>query len=167
MPAFFFRPYLLKRGLWGVALLAFAGAAAAQDVSPDLYTMCAFYPQGAPCAALYQRALKESAPPASAVRQAFEGYARYLTGSGGGLSDADKAWLTANGILIPVDLNSANQGGLHNVINDPALLAKPEERLRAVNNFIGRARQAELYCHFNGCGAPISDRAAEAAGEVG
>jgi hypothetical protein len=86
------------------------------------------------------------------VKQAFESYARYLSGAGAaGLTEQDRAFLAANGMQIPDDLNAANQAGLHNVINDPALAADAQTRLRAVNNFIGRARQAELYCHFNAC----------------
>jgi hypothetical protein len=133
----------------------FAGAAEAQ--SADVYTMCAFYPQGEPCAALYQQVLKNSEPPpAFAVKQAFEGYARYLETSSGapaqGLTDQDRQYLAANSMAVPDDLNAANQAGLHNVINDAALTGDAKQR--AVSNFIGRARQAELYCHFNSCGTP-------------
>jgi hypothetical protein len=130
-----------------MAGVAFAQSQALSD--PGQYTLCAFYPQAAPCAALYQQSLTDTAPPAAAVRDAFQGYARYLEPAGGALSDQDRQYLIANGVRIPDDLNAANLAGLHNVIGDNQ--ADPEARLRAVNNFIGRARQAELYCHFNSC----------------
>lgn len=139
-----------------LALLPVPGAAFAQSAQPavDVYTLCSFYPQGAPCAALYRQAQNDTSPAALSVRRAFEGYARYLGNAGAaGLTAQDRDYLTANGVPVPDDLSPANQTGLHNVINDPALAANAAERWRAVNNFIGRARQAELYCHFNSCGA--------------
>jgi hypothetical protein len=145
--------------LVSAGLLMVAGVAGAQTPAQppmpstaELYTLCAFYPQAAPCGALYRQSLRETTPPAQAVKQAFEGYARYLTPADSpGLTGQDRQYLTANGVQIPADLNAANQAGLHNVIGDPALQADAQARLRAVNNFIGRARQAELYCHFNAC----------------
>jgi hypothetical protein len=149
--------------LLGLVLAGGAGAqSAGGTVAPETYTLCAFYPQGAPCAALYQQVLKNSGPPpALAVKQAFEGYARYLQMPSGapspGLTDLDRQYLAAAGMAVPEDLNTANRAGLHNVINDPALAG--EVKQRAVSNFIGRARQAELYCHFNGgCGTMQTDK---------
>jgi hypothetical protein len=145
-------PRLLSWSL--AALLAWPESSLGQGTNPgtaDVYTLCAFYPQAAPCAALYQQVLTESAPPALAVKQAFEGYARYLGQRETGLTDQDRQYLTANGLRIPDDLDAADKTGLHNVINDPALAADADARQRAVNNFIGRARQAELFCHFNVC----------------
>ncbi len=146
---------MIRLGLLIAGLLAMAGAGHAQVPAADLYTLCAFYPQAAPCAALYQQVMRdtgETNPAAISVKQAFEGYGRYLSSAAtSGLSQQDRDYLIANNVRIPDDLNAANKTGLHNVINDPALQADAEARLRAVNNFIGRARQAELYCHFNSC----------------
>jgi hypothetical protein len=149
---------LLAAGLLLTGLLEIGAAAAAQEPAPapELYTLCAFYPQGQPCAALYQQVMGDKvSPAATSVRQAVEGYGRYLSsgaaGAASGLSRQDRDYLIDNNVRIPDDLNAANQAGLHNVINDPALQADAGARERAVNNFIGRARQAELYCHFNTC----------------
>ena len=134
-----------------LALLAAPPPAEAQPAA-ELYTLCSFYPQGAPCEAVYQEALKDqSAPPARSVRDAFNYYARYLKPPAQ-FTDADRAWLTDNQITLP-DLSEANLGGLHNVINDPALAGDSAARRNAANNFISRALEAELYCGFNSCSA--------------
>ena len=55
-----------------------------------------------------------------------------------------------NQIELPLDLNAQDLGGLHNVINDPAL-KDGDAKVIAVQNFLSRAVQAELYCGLNGC----------------
>lgn len=123
----------------------------AQDVSvPDPDTACYFYPQGPGCEQVYQRALKDAGPVAISVRDAFEKYARYLRDQRGGLTEEDRHFLKENDITLPFELNGANQAGLHNVINDPAL-RNPVMRRSAVTRFIGHAVQAELYCGTTGC----------------
>jgi hypothetical protein len=114
----------------------------------DLYLLCGFYPKPGACEKVYQRALKDTSIAAQAVRAEYLGYARYLTGRGS-LTDADRQYLKDNGIWLPADLTGANQAGLHNVINDLSL--DPASRRIAVNNFLSRAVQAELYCRFNSC----------------
>jgi hypothetical protein len=126
-----------------------AGPSAAQtQPAADLYMLCAFYPKPGTCEAVYQKALKDNSITAEAVRAEYTGYARYLNGSSP-LTDADRQYLRETGILVPNDLSPANQAGLHNVINDPALTA--DARRAAVNNFLSRAVEAELYCGFNNC----------------
>jgi len=110
--------------------------------------VCAFYPKPGTCESVYRKAMRESAISAQAVRAEYTGYARYLTGSEI-LTDADRQYLRESGIAVPNDLNPINQGGLHNVINDQTLTAK--EKPAAINNFLSRAVQAELYCRFNSC----------------
>ena len=127
-------------------------AAAAQD----LYLLCAFYPKPGTCEEVYRRAMRDGGIGAEAVRAEYEGYVRYLGGNTS-LTDTDREYLRQNGIRVPDDLAPADQAGLHNVINDPALDAGA--RALAVNNFLGRAIQAGLYCSFNSCGE-------RAAGEV-
>jgi hypothetical protein len=151
-------------GVWGLkvftaifAVLALNGgpssrALAQGTVTTDPYTLCSFYPQGAPCEAVYQQALKnDSLPAARSVRDAFNFYARYLK-TPGALTDQDRAWLQSSGIRLPADLTEANLGGLHNVINDPALANDGAARSNAVNNFISRAVEAEIFCGLNKCG---------------
>lgn len=114
----------------------------------DLYLLCAFYPKQGTCEPVYQHALKDNSIAAEAVRAEYAGYARYLNGSAP-LTDADREYLNKTGIRVPNDLSAANQTGLHNVINDAALSA--DARRAAVNNFLSRAVEAELYCGFNSC----------------
>jgi hypothetical protein len=115
----------------------------------DLYLLCGFYPRPGTCEKVYQRAMKDPSIAAEAVRAEYLGYARYLRG-GASLTDADRQYLKENGMWLPGDLTAANQAGLHNVINDPGL--NPASRRIAVNNFLSRAVEAELYCRFNNCG---------------
>ena len=114
----------------------------------ELYMLCAFYPKPGTCEPVYQQALKDNSISAKSVRAEYTGYARYLNGSSP-LTDADRQYLKEAEILMPNDLSAANQAGLHNVINDPALTA--DARRAAVNNCLGRAVEAELYCEFNNC----------------
>lgn len=123
----------------------------------DLYMLCAFYPKPGTCEAVYQRALKDNSITAEAVRAEYTGYARYLNGSSP-LTDEDRQYLKQTGILVPRDLSAANQAGLHNVINDAALT--DDARRAAVNNFLSRAVEAELYCGFNSCEVDTSQTAA-------
>ena len=116
----------------------------------DLYMVCAFYPKPGTCETVYQRAMKDTSITAQAVRAEYTAYARYLNGTGS-LTDADRQYLKDNGILVPTDLSAVNQTGLHYVINDPSLT--PDLKRGAVNNFLSRAVQAELYCGFNDCKA--------------
>jgi hypothetical protein len=132
----------------GLAALAW-GSAAAQS---DLYTLCAFYPQGTPCEGVYRQSLTDTAPPAQAVQQAWLGYARYLKNAAPGLTDQDREFLRQNAIQLPADLSAADLGGLHNVIADPGLKTADDKR-QAVNNFINRALEAEIYCGFHNCKA--------------
>jgi hypothetical protein len=129
------------------AVTASASTAQTQPAA-DLYMLCAFYPKPGTCEAVYQKALKDNSITAEAVRAEYTGYARYLNGSSP-LTDADRQYLKETGILVPGDLSPANQAGLHNVINDAQLSA--DARRAAVNNFLSRAVEAELYCGFNSC----------------
>jgi hypothetical protein len=124
--------------------LSFSTSASAQD----LYLLCAFYPKPGVCESVYRKAMRDSDITAEAVKAEYLGYARYLGGNGR-LNDADRQYLKDNGIQVPQDLTAANQAGLHNVIGDPTLTA--DEKRAAVNNFLGRAVEAELYCSFNTC----------------
>jgi len=131
------------------AVTSAAGSSAASGRSlADLYMLCAFYPKPGTCEAVYQRAMKDNRISAEAVRAEYTGYARYLKGSAP-LTEADRKYLQDTGIRAPNDLSTANQDGLHNVINDPGLTA--DQRRAAVNNFLSRAVEAELYCRFNSC----------------
>jgi hypothetical protein len=137
-----------------IAVTSSASSSAAQaQRAEDLYMLCAFYPKRGTCEPVYQRALKDSSITAEAVRAEYTGYARYLNGSSP-LTDQDRQYLKDTGILVPSDLSVVNQAGLHNVINDPALTANA--RRAAVNNFLNRAVEAELYCGFNSCEAETS-----------
>jgi hypothetical protein len=120
-------------------------AASAQD----LYPVCAFYPKPGTSEEVYRQAMRDNSISAEAVRAEYTGYARYLYGAAA-LTEADRQFLRNNGIRVPEDLNPANQAGLHNVINDASLSA--DARRVAVNNFLSRAVEAELYCGFNSCG---------------
>ena len=115
----------------------------------DLYLLCGFYPRPGTCEKVYQQAMKDTSIAAQAVRAEYQGYARYLKGDAS-LSDADRQYLKDNGIWLPAGLTAVDQAGLHNVINDPSL--SPASRRVAVNNFLSRAVEAELYCRLNGCG---------------
>ncbi len=116
-----------------------------------LYTRCSFRPQSPGCAAVYQKALTQKGPDASAVRQAFHDYARYLTPTGSGLTVTDRQFLDDSSITLPSGLTDADLAGLHNVINDPAFAANKAARQAAVNNFLSRAVEAGLYCDLGSC----------------
>lgn len=142
-----------------IAVTSAAGSSAASGRAiADLYLLCAFYPKPGTCEAVYQRAMKDDSISAEAVRAEYTGYARYLNGNSV-LTEADRQYLKETGILVPNDLSAANQAGLHNVINDPTLSA--DARRAAVNNFLNRAVEAELYCGFSSC-AEDSSRTARA-----
>ncbi len=137
-----------------VASFAPSGAVQAQEqrAAADPYTLCSFYPQAAACEAVYQEALKDDSRPSSrSIRDAFNLYARYLKNPGA-LTDQDRAWLASNAISLPADLGEADLGGLHNVINDPALTKDATLHTNAVKNFISRAVEAEIFCGLNICG---------------
>ena len=146
---------LCKLALPIAAMLVITPTARAQTATNDaaLYIPCSFYPQGTGCDGVYKQALHDDSPAAASVRAAFQYYARYLKPVGSGLSDDDNRYLAQNDIRVPFDLNAADTAGLHNVINDGALAKNPDERRAAVNGFIGRAVQAELYCGTNRCEA--------------
>jgi hypothetical protein len=114
----------------------------------DLYLLCSFYPKQGTCESVYRQAMKDTGIAAQAVRAEYMGYVRYLGGSET-LTESDRHYLKENQITVPNYLSTANQAGLHNVINDATLTkdAKPA----AINNFVGRAVQAELYCQVNRC----------------
>lgn len=117
----------------------------------NLYMVCAFYPKPGTCEDVYRRAMRDNSISAQAVRAEYAGYARYLNGAAT-LSEADRQFLKDSGIRVPQDLSPTNQGGLHNVINDPSL--SDDAKRAAVNNFLSRAVEAEIYCGLNGCDAP-------------
>lgn len=134
-----------------ICLSLISGAAvAARAQTPDPYVRCSFYPQGAGCERVYQKAQSDSSPGAASVRNAFEHYARYLKPENSGLSVEDKTYLVQNGIRF-FELEKENLQGLHNVINDPAWAKDTEARRMEVNAFIAHAVQAELYCARNRC----------------
>ncbi len=147
------RNFCFYTALPAFAALVVAATTPAQAQTPDmnLYVQCSFYPQGKGCERIYQQALHDDGPAAIAVRDAFKYYARYLKSDSTGLTDDDKRYLAHNEIRAPFDLNTANLAGLHNVINDPDLAADPTARRTAVNGFIARAVQAELYCGISNC----------------
>ena len=134
-------------GLWP---LAAAGAPADTASLETQYIHCSFRPQDAGCAEAHQAALKDESPAAQSVRDAFTYYARYLAMPAASLTDGDRAYLKADGIALPADLDASNLSGLHHVIVDQALSG--EARHMAVVNYLSRAVQAELYCAFNACG---------------
>jgi hypothetical protein len=115
----------------------------------DFYLLCAFYPKPGICEDVYRHAMTDKDIKAQAVRAEYEGYARYL-GNGQSLTDADRQYLRENQIRFPNDLSPADQGGLHNVINDPTLAKDADARRGAVNNFLSRAVEAQLYCGLGG-----------------
>jgi hypothetical protein len=127
-------------------------AASAQD----LYLVCAFYPKPGTCEEVYREAMRDNSISAEAVRAEYTGYARYLEGAAA-LTETDRQFLKDNGIRVPKDLSIANQAGLHNVINDASLSA--DAKRAAVNNFLSRAVEAELYCGFNSCDTPTRKEA--------
>ena len=91
------RKMRLSRLLTAVLLACLPWAAQGQtagQTTPDLFSLCSFYPQGAPCPAIYQQALKDQANPASrSVRDAVTYYARYLK-TPASFTDQDRAWLS-------------------------------------------------------------------------
>lgn len=133
----------------------------AQSTEMDRYVLCTFRPQASACEAVYKQALHDDTPAAGAVKAAFEGYGRYVRNANGALTEDDRRYLAANDIRLP-DLTPEDQAGLHAVLNDPGLQKDANERRVAVNNFLGRAVQAELYCGFNSCND--SERMATAEG---
>ncbi len=137
----------------GPAALALlpAGLAMAQSPAPDPYVPCTFYPQAPACEAVYRQALKDASPAAQSVKDAYEKYGRYVKTAASGLTQDDRKFLQDNQIELPLDLNAQDLGGLHNVINDPGLKDR-DTKMIAVQNFLSRAVQAELYCGLSGCG---------------
>ena len=117
----------------------------------NLYMVCAFYPKPGACEDVYRHAMRDNSISAQAVRAEYAGYARYLNGAAT-LNEADRQFLKDSGIRAPQNLSPANQAGLHNVINDPSLSG--DAKHAAVNNFLSRAVEAELYCGFNNCEVP-------------
>ena len=148
------------------ALLLSSPAFGQQNLLSSNYVLCTLHPQSAPCGAVYREALKQQGPLADAVKSAHAAYAKYVEGGGAGLTDQDRQYLTNNGLGVPADLTPADQAGLHNVINDPALKTE-RQRQAAINNFVSRAIQAELYCGFNACPADNQNRLLLAAGNAG
>ena len=132
-------------------LLAAASSAMAENAAPDRYVRCSFYPQGKGCDQTYQLALRDPSPGAASVPDAFEHYARYLKPASEGLTEDDKLYLKQNEIRVPSDLEAADLAGLHNVIHDPILVGNEAAKRTAVNAFIARAVQAELYCGISEC----------------
>ena len=135
-----------------IALTAIA-ARAQSAPTPEDYTHCVFDPLAPTCESIYQQSLKDTSPYASAVKDAYNGYGRYMRLPFSGLTDQDRQFLKENNIDFPTDLTVADQGGLHNVINDPALQNNSTARNTAVVGFISRATQVELYCALNTCEA--------------
>jgi hypothetical protein len=142
----------------GILLAATTAAEAQSDI--NLYVRCSFYPQGKGCDQAYQQARRDPSPSAVSVREAFEHYLHYLKPATSVLTDGDKRYLVQNEIRAPFELRAADLAGLHNVINDPSLANDPAAKRLAVNGFIARAVQAELYCGADGCreieGSPSS-----------
>ncbi len=134
------------------ALCAAAGTASAgtQGGITDRYVFCSFRPQAPSCGPVYRQALQDQSPAAAAVKAAYDGYGRYVVNAKGALTADDRQFLAASAIRLP-DLTPQDQAGLHAVINDPALSKDAEAKRVAVNNFLSRAVQAELYCGFNSC----------------
>jgi hypothetical protein len=139
---------------------------------PSLEDFCTFAPQPDPCAPVYRKAMHSRDPSAEALREADERYARYLKNDKNTLTAADRQYLMGLEVGLPDDLNSAQQSGLHNVINDPALQTKADDRKAAVVNFILRAEEANIYCGQNSCpyssgAAPQGERSAVAGNNQG
>jgi hypothetical protein len=137
------------------AIMAQATESKPAASAQDLYLVCAFYPKPGTCEEVYRQAMRDNSISAEAVRAEYAGYARYLNGAAP-LTEADRRFLRDNGIRVTEDLNSANQAGLHNVINDASLSV--DAKRTAVNNFLSRAVEAELYCGFNRCDTPTRER---------
>lgn len=116
--------------------------------------VCAFYPKPGTCEEIYRQAMRDNSISAESVRAEYIGYARYLGGAAA-LTETDRQFLKDNNIRVPEDLSPANQAGLHNVINDASLSA--ETKSAAINNFLSRAVEAELYCGFNSCDLPTRE----------
>jgi hypothetical protein len=106
------------------------------------------------CATAYREALHDSSPGATSIRDAYERYARYLTGSSA-LTDADRQFLKTNQIALPNDLSAVQTSGLHNVINDAAQ-KNAEDRKDAAINFLSRAEEANIYCGFQSCKGTVA-----------
>jgi hypothetical protein len=141
-----------NHALAAIALCLFAAhGAAAQTSAADPYIQCSFRPQAESCERLWQSS--QDNPAAASVKAAYDGYGRYLRAPAAALTDDDRRYLADNAIRLPDDLSSENLSGLHHVINDPALAGDEKARRVAVNNFLTRAVEAELYCGFNSCGA--------------
>lgn len=146
-------------------LTAASASSQSESKSPqDFYLLCAFYPKPGTCEEVYRHAMTDKDIPAEAVRAEYNGYARYL-GGGQSLTDADRQYLKENQIRVPDDISPADQSGLHNVINDPALWRDADSRRAAVNNFLNRAVEAELYCGLGGnCDTGAGEGSAMASG---
>ena len=145
-----------RASLAGFFLLMSAAAALCADAeipaTAALYIKCAFYPQANVCDQVYQTALADrDNPAAAAVRDEFEGYGRYLKSTDAPLTPSDREYLVANAIPLPDDLSPAQSSGLHEVITDPLLQADAKAKIAAINNFLNRAEEANLYCSFNDC----------------
>jgi hypothetical protein len=122
--------------------------APAQKSPEDFYLLCTFYPKPGTCEDVYRYAMRDPSISAQAVKSEYTGYVRYL-GKTNPLTEQDRQYLKDKAIRVPNDLSPANQSGLHNVINDPTL--SEEVRPAAINGFLSRAVEAELYCGFNTC----------------
>ena len=138
-----------------------AEAAANAPGAGDAYMLCAFYPKPGTCERIYRKAMTDKDIAAEAVRAEYAGYVKYLGGNGT-LSETDRQYLRDNRITLPDGLSAADQSGLHNVINDPAFAGDADARRIAVNNFLTRAVEAELYCSFSNCSTPAENLAPEA-----
>jgi hypothetical protein len=134
-----------------------AATASGQAQIPDsasLYIKCTFYPQAGVCDQVYQTAIAErDNPAAAAVRDEYDGYGRYLKSTSTALTPEDVEYLKDNAVDLPEELSPAQLSGLHNVLTDPALQNDAREKNAAINNFLNRAVEADLYCAFNDCGA--------------
>jgi len=121
------------------------------------FVRCTFYPQAQDCQAILTQATQDSDPRSQSVRNAYLGYAKYLRDAHGELTDEDRRFLQDHDIRLPSGLSTEDLAGLHNVIHDDQIRTIAE-RVSAVNNFIGRAVSAELYCAFNECrtATPVS-----------
>jgi hypothetical protein len=139
---------LSKANSPGLAVRGSPQTAAVSPSARQLYAKCALYPEPGTCEAVYQAAMRDDSVLAEAPRAEYAFYARYLTGQGT-LTEQDLQFLKDNAIVLPDGLSGADLAGLHNVIRDESL--KPGAKRAAVNNFLSRAVQAELYCGFNSC----------------
>ena len=135
--------------LMATSLVVVCQAAGAHAQSPADGTLCAFRPQNAICQKIYQQALKSDDPTAQAVKAAYQAYGKYLRPGGQGLTQADRKYLADNQIDLPPDLEASDLAGLHNLLADTSLSG--DGRRIAAINFLNRAVEAELFCHFNQC----------------